>query len=128
MKKAGFTLVELMGVLIIIGVLSLIIIPVTTNLIKEQKEKQYNQQIAMIELASKNFGTDNLEVLPSVDQEYIYITLGQLKSMGYLDQNIVNPITEKEISNCARVKITKTGNIYTYEYEVESENEINCTP
>ena len=46
-KTKGFTLVELMGVLIIIGVLMLIIVPVTSNIIKEQKLKQYDQQVTL---------------------------------------------------------------------------------
>ena len=93
MKKRGFTLIELMGVLIILGVLSLIIIPIVSNVLKEQKQNQYDQQIANIELMAKNFGSDNLVILPSEDGESMDITLGQLKSMGYVEKNIINPIT-----------------------------------
>lgn len=126
MKKRGFTLIELMGVLIILGVLSLIIIPIVSNVLKEQKQKQYDQQIANIELMAKNFGSDNLVILPSEDGESMDITLGQLKSMGYVEKNIINPITEEEISNCARVTITKSGQNYNYAYDKDTENDTSC--
>lgn len=126
MRKRGFTLIELMGVLILLGLLSLIIIPLISNILKDQKEKQYAQQITNIELMAKNFGSDNLSILPSQDGEIMYINLAQLKSMGYMEKNIINPITENEISNCARIKITKLGNNHHYEYDQDSENETSC--
>ena len=89
MKKNGFTLVELMGVLVVIGLLSLIIIPIFSNLLKKQKEDQYAQQIASIELSTKNFGSDNLFVLPNEDGDSMYITIGQLRGLGYIDKTII---------------------------------------
>jgi len=124
--KKGFTLTELLGVLAIIGILSLLIVPITINIIKKQKEKQYEQQIENIELAAKNFGSDNLVILPTEEREYIYINIGQLKSMGYLEEKIINTITDTEISNCARIKITKVGSAHTYLYQKETENILEC--
>ena len=126
MKRKGFTLTELMGVLIILGLLSLIIIPLVSNILKEQKEKQYEQQITNIKLMAKNFGVDNLSILPTKDNESMDITIGQLKSLGYVEKNIVNPITEQEISDCARVTITKSGKNYNYTYNKDSENDNTC--
>jgi len=125
-RRKGFTLVELMGVLVIIGLLSLILIPITSSLLKEQTEKQYEQQIVNIELASKNFGSDNLAILPNKDGEYMYITIGQLKAMGYMDEEIINPISNKVISDCAQIKITKNGLNYTYEYDRSTEEDEDC--
>ena len=126
MKRKGFTLTELMGVLIILGLLSLIIIPLVSNILKEQKEKQYEQQITNIKLMAKNFGVDNLSILPTKDNESMDITIGQLKSLGYVEKNIVNPITEQAISDCARVTITKSGKNYNYTYNKDSENDNTC--
>ena len=125
-KIKGFTLVELMGVLIIIGILMLIIIPVVGNVIKKQKEDQYYQQIANIELATKNMGSDNLAILPSQEGEYMYVTLGQLKSLGYIDNSIINPITTETFSDCVRVRVSKENGIIVYEYDQESESTTSC--
>ena len=49
-KKKAFTLVELMGVLVIIGVLSAILIPVISKAIKDNKEKVYQSQLQLPKL------------------------------------------------------------------------------
>ena len=105
----------------------LILIPVISNVIKEQKNNQYIQQTNTIKLAAKNFGSDNLVVLPTKAGEYIYIALGQLKMMGYMDQNVINPKTSEEFSDCVKVKITKNGGNYDYEYIQDSENMEGCS-
>ena len=43
--KKGFTLAELLGVIIILGVIALISITAITNTMKENKEELYNIQI-----------------------------------------------------------------------------------
>ena len=117
MKKKGFSLIELIGVLIILGLLSLIIFPLISSIFKEQKKKEYEQQIISIELMAKHFAVDNLSILPIYDNESMYVTLGQLKSLGYAEKNIINLITEEEISICARVMITKSGKNYKFVYD-----------
>lgn len=125
-RKNGFTLVELMGVLIIIGVLTLIIVPVATNIIKNQKEENYEQQVTNVVLASKNFGSDNLMILPPTEGDYMFITVGQLKLLGYLEKDIINPLNNEQISDCTKIKITKLKNYYNYEYEYDTEKNTEC--
>lgn len=127
-KKKAFTLVELMGVLVIIGVLSAILIPVISNVLKENKEKVYQSQLQNITLAAKNFVSDNVFLMPEAEGEIISITLGQLIKSGYADSNIVNPKTKKEISNCMKIEVKKIGSSYEYTInentiEVDSCNE-----
>lgn len=114
MKKRGFTLVELMGILIILGVLSTILIPVISSTLKNQKQKQYDQQLQVMKLATKNFATDNMFILPATDGEKIYVNLKQLKSMGYVENRIINPLTKKEFSDCLVIEITRDGENYNY--------------
>lgn len=113
-KKKAFTLVELMGVLVIIGVLSAILIPVISNKLKENKEKAYQIQLQNIILSAKNFASDNMFLLPQTDGDKINITLGQLKKSGYTEQNIINPKTKQEISNCLQIEVKNINNNYEY--------------
>lgn len=117
----GFTLIELLGVLIIIGILSLIIIPSVSTMLKEQRQDEYNKQIESIVIAAKNYGTDNINLLPAVEGDYIEITLGQLKETGYI-KSVINPLNNKDMPDCLTIKITKVSGTHDYEYVKNSEN------
>ena len=92
-KKQGFTLVELLGVIIILGVLALLIIPTIDKSLKAGKQKLYDNQIENIELAANSWALDNLFALPENDDEYIIVELGQIKASWYIDKEIINPLT-----------------------------------
>lgn len=52
--KKGFTLIEMIGAIILLGMLSLLIIPIVNKNIKQSKEKLYIAQIEEIKLATEN--------------------------------------------------------------------------
>lgn len=59
MKKNGFTLVELLVVIIILGLLMAIAIPSALNLAGRVKTKAYDTKIELIEKAAQTFGQAN---------------------------------------------------------------------
>ena len=113
-KRKAFTLIELMGVLVIIGILTVILVPVINNTIKNNKQKLHDDQIDMIRLSAQNLATDNTYILPEEDGEEIYITLGQLRAMGYAEGTIIDPLTNKNFPDNLIVMIIKKGNDYDY--------------
>ena len=113
-KRKAFTLIELMGVLVIIGILTVILVPVINNTIKNNKQTLYDNQLEMIRLAAQNLATDNTYILPEEDGEEIYITLGQLRAMGYAEGTIIDPLTNENFSDNLIVMIIKKGNDYDY--------------
>ena len=113
-KRKAFTLIELMGVLVIIGILTVILVPVINNTIKNNKQELYDNQLKMIRLAAQNLATDNTYILPEEDGEEIYITLGQLRAMGYAEGTIIDPLTNKNFPDNLIVMIIKRGNDYDY--------------
>lgn len=128
MDNKGFTLVELLATIVILSLLTLLASTTITKVVRDSKSELYDSQIELIKLAAESWGADNLYSLPEED-ECKYIVLGNLKSSGYLDSNIINPKTNKAFSSNIKIKITtKTtnqGNVKSY-YEVDSKDTSSC--
>lgn len=120
MKDRGFTLVEILAVITLIGVLALITIPTIDVVIKSTREKGYENQKEVILSAAKDYGASNMMDLPTVDGDYVYITLGDLKLGGFIEVDVINPINEMCISNDTVIVITRKNNNYTYKFQDEN--------
>ena len=110
MKNKAFTLVELLGVIVLLGILGVVIIPKVGDSITNSKETALTTQEKQIKKAAYDFMVENTELLEENDT--ITIKLGVLKQKGYLPINIKNPKTRKIISNESTIKITKNGEDY----------------
>ena len=113
--KKGFTLVELLGVLIILSVLALLIVPNVSKYINNFRVESYEQQITSIEMAAKNWAVDNLGELPNSEGDFITITIAKLQEENYLEKNLKNPQTGKNFDTNMEIKITCLGKGYDYE-------------
>ena len=118
-SKKGFTLVELLGAIVILAILSLIAIPAVTNVIKSNKQKLYDIQIKNVETAAKAWASDNLNLLPD-EGEYITISLSELQKGGYVDKKIKNPKTGEALEDFS-ITICNIDNQYTYKKDGECE-------
>ena len=114
--KKGFTLAELLGVIVILGALMLIIIPIASNTIKNANEELYNDQIESIKLALELWMSDNQK--PN-NGEVITLSLSQLKEAGLIDLDITNPKTKELFPNDMILKIVNNDGIIEY---IVSEN------
>ena len=128
--KKGFTLVELIAVLVILSLISLIAIPTVNNSLKKYKQNLYDDAIANIEQAAKNWGADNIGKLPNsstsntsmrypnidTEQDFsvLQISVKDLQEAGYIGDEIKNPKKNSNFCKCALVTITKTATGYTY--------------
>ncbi len=99
MKNKGFTLIELIGTIVILSLLLLIISPVVTRSIKNGVKQADDQAKANIELAAKNWKSDNKGSTAT------FVTVNELINGGYLDEEVKLPSTSETISS-ACVKIT----------------------
>ncbi len=114
MNKKGFTLIELMGVLILISILTIVIIPTIVKVLKDNKTKLYNTQVDLIENAARLWGSDNDTNLSKT--ETIYLPVNDLLNEGYIDnEDIVDPRnTNKKLTGC--VYISYASKKWTYKY------------
>lgn len=112
--KKGFTLIELITVIILIAVIGLIVFPTVNSIIKKSEDDLYNEQIERIKDASEKWAYDNVDKLPNVNYGSITITLLNLKKGGYLPLDIKDPRTDEAIPNGLSIVITYIDNEYTF--------------
>lgn len=122
MNKKGFTLVELLAVIVLLGLIALIASPAITGIIKKSKDSLSDSQKQSIEMSAKNWATDNMTKLPS-SGHCIIVRLSTLQSGGYADLEIKDPKTGKPMN--VVVKITRKDKQLIY--EVDPANTATCT-
>ena len=115
MKKKGFTLVELLAVIIILSLVLVIAVPSVNKYIKQSKEKAYDTQISTIIEAAQAYASANSGLLPRKEEFVVKITLGQLKSSGLIKEEVKNPNDDKYFDDALTIEIKKKGETYTYD-------------
>ena len=113
-NNIGFTLIELLGVITLLGIITLIITPAVSDGLKKSKEKVYNASKDNILFGLKNWASENKNLLPENNKDYIVITIGELKQEGFLDFELRNPKTQKCYSNSVELLVTKNDKAYDY--------------
>lgn len=117
MKKKGFTLVELLGVIVILGLIALIAYPSVMSSLKRGIEKDYERFLMDLQLATESYVNDNLDnfnLLEPGDNKFI--ELAELVENEYLNKKMVNPKTKEQINLKTTMLVTVLYN-YTKSYE-----------
>ncbi len=97
-KKNGFTMVELLGVIVIIGIILLIAIPAVTIFLKKSKSQYYDTTIDNIKSATEQFLIDYPDLIPeysnSTDSYTTELYLKNLVDLDYI-ASVKDPNTKK---------------------------------
>ena len=118
-SKKGFTLVELLGVLVVLGLISVIIVPKVIDSITTSKESAYQTQVETIENAAKKYGISN-DLLYPKEGEKKYIAVKDLIAVGELsDKEIINPKTGNKMNGYVLVEYNSGYQQYEYTYVEE---------
>lgn len=88
MNQKGFTLVELMGILVILGVIIVVTVPSITKTLKNSETNELAEYQKTVCLAAKSYVEVENKGFPQNG-----ITFSKLRSEGYLSSSLKNPET-----------------------------------
>jgi type IV pilus assembly protein PilA len=127
MKNKGFTLTELIGVIVLLGIISLIAVPIINSTLTNSKVKAYNAQVNMLEEAGKKWGVENTKYLP-VDTISCNVSIAELITLGYVeDDKIIDPRDNTEMHGTIEISYIDASKTYYYNYkETADTNLSNC--
>ena len=113
--KKGFTLVELITVIIVLGLIATIVVPTVGRQINFSENKAYEVVVNSIEEAARRYGTSNMLGYPTTEQ---VLELSTLFNAGLLkEDDLINPKTEQKMTGCVYYKWNENNNAYEYRYD-----------
>ena len=122
-KKNGFTLVELLVTIVLLGVVTTVIIFNVTNISKNSKKTEYERFVASVKSSASVYADMNPEAFQDlyVNKAFIYVTVGNLIDSGLVDEKIKNPYTNEKIKRDELVKasLDTTTAALTFEYPID---------
>lgn len=147
LNNKGFTLIEVLTVLVIISILGLIVVPNTMDVIKGGKENTYKILVKNIRDSAVNlykeleysdsklyyYNGDEKQVLSISNTNEVKVNLSSLVRNGFLtgdnvnEGKVINPINNTDMGEC-EIVITKNideDNNYNVNYVVESNSTSN---
>lgn len=148
MNDKGFTLIEVIAVIAIMGLLAIIITPNVIKVLDQGQQKSYDIMINNIVIASKNFYEEckygdikEDDGSKMICEKEVNITLGELVNLGFLTGTnkevcndnecitkkvIINPKNNLDISNCnVTIKVDNNNGKVIYEVIGNDDNK-NC--
>lgn len=115
--KNGFTLVELLAVIMLLAIVSLVAIPAVGKMLSRSRERALDGVKDELINVTKEYTADNLDLLPSIDGEYICVDIDTLKNSSYISNDeVIDPTTKKELEGFIKVTYLSKYSNYKYEY------------
>ena len=114
LKNSGFSLVELLAVVVILGIIATIGIATTSMLTNRAKEAEMDSYKNTVKMSAQTYLQNNKNLVPKVVGESKVIKVSELRKNNYLTKDIKNKKGESCMEN-SYVKVYKLSNTeYTY--------------
>ncbi len=114
MRNKGFTLMELLAVIIILGVLLTITILSVNSILNDSKKSLSNVQRKQIEAAAEIY-----HLQEGIKKNEECVDISDLISMGYIESNdVIDPKTRETLPGSVNIKYESYK--YSYEYQENS--------
>lgn len=115
MNKKGFTLAELLGVIIVLGAIMLVVITPIVGQVNKQKSKLDKVALDLIYNTCDTYIDKNKSNYRLIDDSIYFIPLGYLIREDLMDEDFLDSYNEKTLSEFSTVKVTVDDGIYKYE-------------
>jgi len=112
--KKGFTLVELLGVIVILSVLLVIVFATVGTAVNDSKNSVYRTQVNTILSGAYDWSLKYPSKLPQKKGDKVYISYLQLIKDGFVDE-LINPKTKEKFPIDLVISIEYTGGNYKYD-------------
>lgn len=121
MNNKGFTLIETLMVIVLIGIISLILVPNVVSMINKNKTKSCENLKNNIISAAKIYVNENKYDLNFTCDNEVDITISTLKENGKISDDIKDPKTNIAISDEEKVEVTFncTTKQFTYKFNYD---------
>lgn len=113
--KKGFTLIEILAVVTIIGLIFVIALPKIINSLNSKKSDIDNTTNNLIISAAKMYVNDHNTKFDKIEGSVYCLPLTTLAKEEYLDSKVKNVTDDKDITNIKSVKISYDN---TFHYEI----------
>lgn len=133
MKKLdnkGFTLVELLAVLVILISVMTIAVPAISGSLEESKSKQLEKNKKLLANASDFYVTNNKNMIfEKLDRSTsCFIDLNILKNENYIDSSVLIDMDGNDLSEIAVIVFDSVSYTFTYTLKEDINNDIEeCT-
>ena len=99
MNTRGFTLVEVVAIMVILIGIFLVSFPALNNMVNSDEEKLYDTMVDDLCIAGKTYLYSHLDLYPnlSIIGETVQLDISLLIEYGNVDSDIVNPKTNQNI-------------------------------
>jgi len=125
MNNKGFTLIEILAVIVILAVILTIVGPKVINVFSGSKQKAYDDQVLTLKNLGKQYATEfpyDITWTSNVAK----VTISQLITAGYVKSNITNAKNGKAICGTSYITITNTSGVYSYGITIYNTGDAGC--
>ena len=112
-NRRGFTLVEVLAVIVILGILSTIGVVTVVNIRKNQEKKFDQNQLAIFKQTAKTYFSDNKTLLPTAKDSTYVVYLKDLIDQNYLD-SLLDYNKESYLLEKSYIVVMRVGTRYIY--------------